>query len=210
MLALTCERAELADNQRVLEIGCGWGSLSLYMAERYPSSTFIAISNSNGQRQHIDSEISRRGIKNLTVYTADIAAWDPVAAGVTSLGGFDRVVTVECFEHLRNHGALFARIASWLRPGGALFVHVFCSDRFAYPFDDVSDDDWMARNFFSGGIMPSEKMFEQIAASATTKGERLVLERRWRVNGFHYSRTLEAWLDRIDAQSTQIKAILGG
>lgn len=201
MLTLTCERAELTNNQRVLEIGCGWGSLSLFMAARYPDSTFIAVSNSNGQRQHIESEASKRGIKNLTVYTADIATWDPVAAGITSVGGFDRVVSVECFEHLRNHGRLFASIASWLRPGGALFVHVFCCDRYAYPFEDEGDDDWMARNFFSGGIMPSEKMFEKIAITSaeTSKAEKnLVLEKRWKVNGFHYSRTLEDWLKKID------------
>lgn len=148
MLAMTCERAELADGQNILEMGCGWGSLTLWMAEHYPGSQITAISNSASQREFILQRANERGLSNVRVITADAATFTPDQQ-------FDRVVSVEMFEHMRNHKTLMARIHDWLVPGGKLFVHVFCHRELTYLFEDQGENDWMARNFFSGGMMPS-------------------------------------------------------
>lgn len=189
MLALTCERAELADGQRVLELGCGWGSLTLWMAEKYPRSTIVAVSNSAPQRDHILARAAERGLRNVEVLTRDMNAFETPRR-------FDRVVSVEMFEHMRNWPELMRRVASWLAPGGKLFVHVFCHARFAYPFVDEADDDWMARHFFSGGQMPSEGLLLRFQ-------DRLVNEKMWIVDGRHYQRTAEHWLANLDSRRAE-------
>lgn len=190
MLQLTCERAELADGQEVLELGCGWGSLSLYMAARYPSSKFTVVSNSRTQKLHIDTEAGKRGVKNLNVITADINDFKPESR-------FDRVVSVEMFEHLRNYEVLFKRIASWLTPEGKVFVHVFTHKQLAYKFEVKDDSDWMSRYFFTGGIMPSNDLFSYF-------NEDLVIKAQWEVSGMHYHKTSEAWLKNMDAHKAEI------
>jgi cyclopropane-fatty-acyl-phospholipid synthase len=202
MLALTCERAELADGQDVLELGCGWGSLSLWMAEHYPSSRITVVSNSATQRAHIEARAKERGLTNLRILTCDVNRLGVDAyADVVSADTFDRVVSVEMFEHVRNHGQLTSRISSWLRPGGKLFVHVFCHATDPYPFETGSRGDWMARHFFTGGIMPSADLLLHSV-------ERLAIEDQWAVSGRHYARTLGAWLARLDADREGIVAVL--
>lgn len=194
MLALTCQRADLQEGQRVLELGCGWGSLSLWMAEHYPQSSFVSLSNSVSQRAWIEQQAQERGLKNLTVITADIASF-------SSQEKFDRIVSVEMFEHMRNHRTLMQRIHSWLVPGGKLFVHIFCHRELFYPFPVEGESNWIGRYFFTGGVMPSFDLLER-------SQDGYLLEQAWQVNGKHYARTLEAWLDNIDAGSDQILPVL--
>lgn len=190
MLSLTCERAELAQRQRVLELGCGWGSLSLWMAEHYPESTITGVSNSNSQREYIMKQAAARGLTNLQIITCDINEFKPE-------GRFDRIVSVEMFEHVRNHRQLFGQIADWLVSGGKLFVHIFTHHKFTYLFEANSDKDWMSKYFFTGGIMPSANLLP-------TAAKHLQEEERWMVNGEHYSRTLEAWLVQQDRHADQV------
>lgn len=193
-LALTSERAQIRDGHRILELGCGWGSLSLWMAEHHPGSPIIALSNSTTQRAHIEERAAERGLDNLTVVTADVADFEPE-------GTFDRIVSVEMLEHVNNHGELLARIPGWLAPGGRMFVHVFCHREMGWAFDAGSSGDWMGRYFFSGGIMPSVDTLPRVASE-------LELVDHWRLSGRHYQRTLDAWLARLDQRRDVVMPIL--
>jgi len=194
MLALTCERAGLEDGMDVLDLGCGWGSLALFIAERYPRCRVTAMSNSRTQAEHIAAASARAGSGNVTPITADIATFDPGRR-------FDRILSVEMFEHVRDYGELFARLRRWLRPDGRVFVHVFSHARFAYTFSADDPRDWMGSRFFSGGQMPAHDLFLQF-------DEDLVTEARWWLNGEHYARTLEDWLRSYDARTEAIRPIL--
>jgi cyclopropane-fatty-acyl-phospholipid synthase len=195
MLALYVERAGIADGQEILELGCGWGSLSLYLAERFPGSRVTGVSNSRTQREHIESQARRRGLRNLRVITCDMNTFD------TDAGRYDRVVSIEMFEHMKNYQALMAAVARWLKPGGLLFVHIFTHSRLAYHFVARDRSDWMARHFFTGGQMPSHELLTRFQ-------ERLSLVSDWTVDGTHYQRTAEAWLANMDAHRAQIMPIL--
>jgi cyclopropane-fatty-acyl-phospholipid synthase len=193
-LRATCERAGLADGQRILELGCGWGSLSLWLARHYPAARITAVSNSHAQRRFIEARAADLGLANLTVITADMNAFAPGAT-------FDRVVSVEMFEHMRNWATLMRRIHAWLVPGGRFFMHVFCHRDTPYLFEDRDDDDWMSRHFFTGGMMPSADLPLRIA-------QPLAPLRQWHWSGRHYQRTADAWLQRMDARRESILAIL--
>jgi cyclopropane-fatty-acyl-phospholipid synthase len=193
-LAITCERAALADGQHILELGCGWGSLTLFMAQRYPHATIVAVSNSAPQRKYILAQALRRGLKNVEVLTHDMNDFSIDRH-------FDRVVSVEMFEHMRNYAVLFERIRGWLNPDGRFFMHIFVHRAVPYAFEDRGADDWMSRYFFSGGIMPS-------AALPLMFQRHLRIERQWSWSGQHYEKTANAWLANIDARRDEVLPIL--
>lgn len=196
MLDLTLARAGIQAGQRVLDLGCGWGALTFRLLERFPGLEVTAVSNSRPQRQHIEGEARRRGLATLRVITADAITFTPP-------GAFDRIVSVELFEHLWNHEEFLRVLAGALRPGGRLFTHVFCHREHAYAFEDRDESDWLARYFFTGGWMPSADAFARA-------GGPFRVERHWDVPGTHYAKTAAAWVANMDAHREALLTILAG
>ncbi|MDG1956048.1 MAG: class I SAM-dependent methyltransferase, partial [Candidatus Thioglobus sp.] len=176
--------------QDVLELGCGWGSLTLYMAECFPKSKITAVSNSNDQRQFIEARCEERNLKNVEIITADMNDFETAKL-------FDRVVSIEMFEHMRNYEKLLGRVNVWLKNKGKLFVHIFSHQKIAYPFEDNDDADWMAREFFSGGQMPSHRLLMSFPGQ-------MKIEKDWRVSGTHYEKTSLAWLQKMDKNKAEV------
>jgi cyclopropane-fatty-acyl-phospholipid synthase len=201
MLNLYAERGQFRDGQKILELGCGWGSLCLYLAERFPNSTVLGVSNSNSQREYITTQATKRGLRNLSIVTADINDFSPIESSGGVPPQFDRVVSIEMFEHLRNYQELFKRINSWLAADGKMFVHIFCHRDYAYEYQTEGSTKWMGRYFFTGGQMPSRDLFSFF-------NQHLTIEQQWDVSGVHYERTARDWLKNMDDHRTQIDEIL--
>lgn len=193
-LARTCENAEVEDGQHILELGCGWGSLTLWLAERYPNCRILAVSNSHSQRQYIENQALQRRLSNLRVVTVEINDFQPQDR-------FDRVISVEMFEHLRNYELILQRISTWLKPQGKVLIHHFCHKAVAYPFDVEGAANWMGRYFFTGGMMPTDDMLARFSRDLT-------ITRRWTWNGLHYRRTADLWLMSLDKNRTPAMDIL--
>lgn len=190
MLGLTCERAGLKDGMDILELGCGWGSLTMWMGKHYPNAKITAVSNSRTQKEYIDATAKSRGINNITIITADMNQFSTEKK-------FDRVVSVEMFEHMRNHGELLKSVSSWMKDDAKLFVHIFVHKKYLYFFESKNENDWMSRYFFTGGMMPDFHYFSNWR-------EHLHVEKDWKVSGIHYSKTSEAWLKNMDARKKEI------
>ena len=193
-LIQTCNHADIQDGHHILELGCGWGSLSLWMAEKYPKSTITGVSNSNSQREYIMAAAKARGLSNLTIITADMNNFEAPST-------YDRIVSVEMFEHMRNWQVLYGKVASWLKPKGKFFKHIFVHRNTPYLFEVQADDDWMSQFFFSGGMMPSDDLPLHFQ-------DNLKLAQRWRWDGSHYEKTANAWLQNMDENAKQITPIL--
>jgi len=193
MLEMTTERAELKDGMNILELGCGWGSLSLFMAQKYPNAKITGVSNSATQKEYIDTEAKKRGLSNLAIITADMNAFE-------TKNKFDRIVSVEMFEHMRNYEKLLEKVSSFLVEGGKLFVHIFTHKTYAYLFEVKDDTDWMSKYFFTGGIMPSDDLLLYFP-------KHIAIEKHWHVPGIHYAKTSEMWLINMDKNESAIRKI---
>jgi cyclopropane-fatty-acyl-phospholipid synthase len=193
-LRQTVEHAALADGQSILELGCGWGSLSLFMARQFPQSRIVAVSNSNSQREYILAEAAARGLTNLRVITSDMNGFDPGRK-------FDRIISVEMFEHMMNWRELLSRVHAWLQPDGRFFMHIFTHRAGSYLFDRADREDWIAQHFFTGGVMPSHHLIRQYA-------DLFKVEKEWRWSGTHYQRTALDWLSNFDAHAGEVEAVL--
>ncbi len=197
MMRLYAERAELGDGQRILELGCGWGSLTLWMAKQFPNARITAVSNSRAQREFIEARCLERAIFNVEVITSDVNKLRLQEAS------YDRVVSVEMFEHMRSYQELLKRIGNWLVPGGKLFVHLFCHRELLYLFEATSEGNWMGRHFFTGGLMPS-------ADTLLHFQDVISIEQRWLLSGTHYEKTANAWLQNQDNNREQVMRVLQG
>lgn len=190
-LKATCKHAQLEDGQQILELGCGWGSLTLWMAANYRNSQIVAVSNSNSQREHIEKRAAQEKLNNIMIITCDMNEFDINAVQ------FDRVVSVEMFEHMRNWPELYKRVAGWLKPGGKFFKHIFVHRTATYAFEDNGPSDWMSRYFFTGGMMPSDDL-------PLAFQHNLNFVQRWRWDGTHYEKTANAWLENMDKHEQEL------
>ena len=198
MLALYVERAGITDGMRILDLGCGWGSLSLYLAERFPNTEIVGFSNSDTQRPFIEQQVENRSLNNVSILTGNIATDTPKEFEENP---FDRIVSIEMFEHMKNYEALLAKLSRWLRPEGKLFVHIFTHKMHAYHYEDTDATDWMTRYFFKGGTMPSDALLAEFQ-------NHLQLAQQWVVNGTHYEKTANAWLANMDAHREELWPLL--
>jgi cyclopropane-fatty-acyl-phospholipid synthase len=190
MLELTVKRAAIKDGDRILELGHGWGAITLYIAEKFRNSEIVAVSNSKFQGDFILARAKERGLTNITINTADVSK-------LQMNEQFDRVISIEMFEHMRNYNELLGNINSWLNPNGTLFVHIFAHKELTYKYEVVDDTDWMSKYFFSGGMMPSEHLLYYFQ-------DDLNIKEHWRINGSHYAKTAKAWLDNMDENKDKI------
>jgi cyclopropane-fatty-acyl-phospholipid synthase len=193
-LQITCSRAEIRDGIEILELGCGWGSLTMYIAEHFPTVQITGVSNSAGQKSYITEQCKKRGLSNVQIITSDINYFSIEKT-------FDRIISVEMFEHMRNYEKLLEKIAGMLHPEGKLFVHIFTHKNLAYTFDVKDETDWMSKYFFTGGIMPSDHLLFYF-------NKHLSVKRHWRWDGTHYEKTANAWLANMDANAQTIYPVL--